>query len=130
MTILVVPNSQNDQHGRICYLICKMSINWELECHSASIDTCPTKHKRSMYISDYMQTTVFYFGRFLKKLADDRYSSITKGSIYHIKHMFIQPFTMDMGWPEIGCLMEVSVMLNICTYCLFTWYSRYCEKLI
>ncbi len=33
-----------------------------------------------------MPSTVFYLGRFLKKLADDQCSSITKGSIYHIKH--------------------------------------------
>ncbi len=28
------------------------------------------------------------------KIADDQYSSITKGSIYYIKCVFIQPFTM------------------------------------
>ena len=49
-----------------------------------------------MCISDYMQTTFFYLGRFIKKLADDQCSSITKVSIYHIKHMSIQPFTMRL----------------------------------
>ncbi len=44
--------------------------------------------------SDYVQTTFFYLGRFLKKLADDQCSSITKFSIYHIKYMSIQPFTI------------------------------------
>ncbi len=71
-----------------------------------------------------MQTTFLYLGRFLKKLADDQYSSIFKGSIYHIKHMLIQPLTMGVDWPEIACLMEVSTMFNICRYCIFTWYGR------
>ena len=65
--------------------------------------------------------------RFLKKLPDDLCSSITKGSIYHTKHiMSIQHFTMKVYWPKIGHLhvMEVSVMLNICTYWVFTLYSR------
>ena len=40
-----------------------------------------------MCISHYMQTTFFYLGRFLKKIADDQSFSISKGSIYHIKHV-------------------------------------------
>ncbi len=43
-----------------------------------------------------MQATFFYLERFMKKLADDQCSSITKGSIYHIKPMYIQPFTTVM----------------------------------
>ncbi len=31
---------------------------------------------------------------------------------------------MGVDWPEIACLMEVSVMFNICRYCIFTWYGR------
>ena len=46
-------------------------------------------------------------------LADDKRSSITKDSIYHIKHMYIQPFTTVVDWPEIGCLMEVSTLFYI-----------------
>ena len=72
-------------------------------------------------ISDFMKSTFFYIERYLKKLADDQYSSITKGSIYHIKHMYIQPFTTIVDWPEIWCLMEVSSMFYICRYCVFTW---------
>ncbi len=60
----------------------------------------------SMCISDYMQTTFFYLGRVVKKLADDQCSSITKGSI-HIKQLSIQPFTMGVDWPEIGYLMDI-----------------------
>ncbi len=43
---------------------------------------CPTKSKLSVCISDYMQSTFFFLERFLKKLADEQCSFITKGSIY------------------------------------------------
>ncbi len=52
--------------------------------------------KNALCASDYIQTTFFYLGRFLKKLADDQFSSVIKGSIYHIKHMPMQPFTMGV----------------------------------
>ncbi len=47
--------------------------------------SAPPSKKRSICISDFMQTTFFYLERFLKKLADDQCSSITKGSITYIK---------------------------------------------
>ena len=77
-----------------------------------------------MWISDYIHTTSFYLGRFQKKLGDDQCSSITKGSIYHIKYMSIQFFTMEVDSPEIGCLMEESNMFDIWTYCVFTLYGK------
>ncbi len=53
-----------------------------------------------MCILDYMQTTLFYLERFLKELAADQCSSITKGSIYHIKFkhksIHVHPFTMGV----------------------------------
>ena len=61
------------------------------------------------------------YGRFLKKLADNQCSSMTKDSIFHIKHISIQPFTMGVDWAEIGCLIEVSIMFDICTYCVITF---------
>ncbi len=70
-----------------------------------------------MCISDCMQATFFYLGRFLKKLVC---FLITKGSIYYIKHMFIQLFTMGVDWPEIWHLMDISTMFYICRYCIFT----------
>ncbi len=88
--------------------------NWTFE------EIYPTKQKHSICISDPMQTTFFYLGRFLKKLADHQCSSITKGSIYHIKHTYIQLFSMEVDWPEIWRLMEVSAMFYICRYCVFT----------
>ncbi len=72
-----------------------------------------------------MQATLFYFGRFLKKLADDQCSSITKGSIYHIKHMYIHHFTTVVDWLENWHLMEVSTMFYICRYCVFTWWGSW-----
>ncbi len=69
--------------------------NWNKElisCFHYKENVCPTKWKHSICISDFMQTTFFYLGGFLKKLADDHCFSITKGSIYHIKHVSIQPW--------------------------------------
>ncbi len=64
-----------------------------------------------------------YLGR-SEKLGDDQCSSWTKGSIYHINHMSIQPFTTVVDWPETWCLMEVSGMLYICGCCVFTWDGK------
>ena len=49
-----------------------------------------------MCIADCMQITFFYLGRFLKKLSGDQCSSTTEGSIYHIKHLSMHPFTMGV----------------------------------
>ncbi len=63
------------------------SFNRSGYCYYQYMDhICPTKLKRSICISDVMQDTLFYLERFLKKLANDYYSSITKDIIYHIKH--------------------------------------------
>ena len=87
--------------------------------------SAPLKSKTcSMYISDYIQTTFFHLGIFLKNfLADDQCSWNTKGSIYHIKHMSTQLFTMGVDWHEIGCLMDVSIMFHNCKYCFFTLFD-------
>ncbi len=66
------------------------------------VTTLPHKVKTQYLHFNFMQTTFFYLERFLKKLAEDQCSFITKGSIYHIKHMYIQPFTTVVDWPEIG----------------------------
>ena len=58
-----------------------------------------------------------------KKLANDNFFSITKGSIPHIKHMYIQSFSMEVDWPQIWYLMKVSNMLYICTYYIFTLWG-------
>ncbi len=68
------------------------------------------KVKYSIYILDHTQSTFFCLGKFLKWLADDRSSFITKGSIYYIEYMHIQPVSVGVDWPEIWCLMEVSTM--------------------
>ncbi len=77
-----------------------------------------------MCILDHTQSTSFWLGKVLKKLADDQPSSITKGSIYYIKHMNIQPFSMEVDWPKILLLMAVSAKFYICTYCVFTLWGK------
>ncbi len=90
-----------------------------------------------------MQNTFFCIGKFLKWLAGDESSSITKGSIYYIKHMYIQPFSMGVDWREIWHQMDVSTMFYICRYCvllcgadLFNWalihlynFATFCNPL-
>ena len=48
------------------------------------------------YTVDHTQSASFCLGKFLKKFADDQCSSITKGSMYYIKHMYVQPFSMEV----------------------------------
>ena len=40
-----------------------------------------------LHFRSHMQSTFFCFGKFLKWWTDNQYSSITKGSIYSIKHI-------------------------------------------
>ena len=51
-------------------------------------------------------------------------NALTKGSIYHCKTGARQSFSMEVDQPEIGRLMEVSIMFDIGTYCVFTLYGR------
>ncbi len=85
----------------------------------------PLSKKRTIYISDFMQTTFFYLDRFMKKLADNQFSSITKGRIFYtcMKHNVYTTFNLSSGLTR-KCVMEVFTMLYICRYCVFTWYGR------
>ncbi len=69
-----------------------------------------------MCFSGYMQTTFFYAGKFMKILADDQCSSITKGGIYHIKTLC--PYNI-LPWEwidqKMDILMEVSIMFDVDT---------------
>ncbi len=49
-----------------------------------------------MCILDLTHSTVIYLGKLLKKLADDQFSTITKGNIYYIKYMNTQPYSMEV----------------------------------
>ncbi len=75
-----------------------------------------------------MQTTSLYLRRFLKKLADNHFSSITKGSTYyrHIKHNVHTTFYHSSGlirnWMFYGCIY--TTRFYICWYCVFSWYGR------
>ncbi len=68
--------------------------------------------------------TFFCLGKFQKWWADNQSSSIYKGSIYYIKHMYIQPFSMELDWREIWHQMDVSTMFYNCRYCIFTLWGR------
>ena len=52
---------------------------------------------------------------------------LTKGSIYHITHMYIQLLPL-VGCSEILRFMQVSTMFYICRYCRFTWYCRMTKR--
>ncbi len=91
---------------------------------------CPTKKKRQHLHFTFIQTTLFYLERFLNKLADDQSSTITRGSIYHFKRMYMQPFTTVVDWAEIQRLMEVSTMFYICRYRVFTWWGRTSDTIV
>ncbi len=96
--------------------VCHLHLMWQRNKH---LNTASVSKN-----ADFIKATLFYHGRFLKKSADDQFSSITKGSICHIKHIYTQPFTIGVDWPKIVCLMEVSTLFCICTYCIFTRYGR------
>ena len=81
----------------------------------------PHKVKTQYVILDHMQSTFFCCGKNLKKLADDQCSSITKGSTYYIRCIYIQPFIMEMDWPEIWHLMEVCFIHILRFY--FAWQT-------
>ncbi len=59
----------------------------------------------------HINYTFFYLEKFLKKLADNQCPTITKGSIYHIKHMSIQPFTKLVEGPDIELSIEVPTIM-------------------
>ena len=87
---------------------------------------CSTKKKRSMCIADYLLATSFFLVEILQKWADDQFPFISKGSIYYIKHVQIQLFSIGVEWGEIiVCLMKVSAMPYKCTYCLFTSFGKF-----
>ena len=54
---------------------------------------------------------------------DNQFSFITKGSIYYIKHVWIQLSSMGVDWSEIVRLVEVSAMCYKITYCILTLYG-------
>ena len=78
---------------------------WNIDVDSTS------KHRRN-----FDSATFFYLERFLKKLLKDQWSSITKGSISHFKHMYIQPFYHSSG-------LTRNWMFNWCIY-----YVLYCNQ--
>ncbi len=70
--------------------------------------------KRSICISDFMQTTFLYLGRFLKKLAAGHYSSKLKRLCTYIP--------LPQQWPlRRNLTFNGSIIICfICRYCVFT----------
>ncbi len=60
--------------------------------HFGRIHTSASQSKKAVCA---FQTAFFYLERFLKILADDQCSLITKDNIYHINRMSIQHFTIQ-----------------------------------
>ncbi len=113
-------------HTPICNFLTKLQIS-TCNLHSNSKVSAWTHRKNLQLASRTCNSQLAKWTCSLKlqvpEVADDQCSSISKCSIYHIKHMLIQPFTMGVDWPEIGCLMA-----SIYVWCLhilcFTLYSR------
>ncbi len=82
--------------------------------------------KYAIYSSDFMQTTLFYLKRFLKKLADDQCSSMTKGTYLpyqtYVRTTFYHCNGLSKNLTFNGSIYNVF----ICKYCIFTWYGRNC----
>ena len=72
-----------------------------------------------------MQSTFFCLGKFLKKNSRRSMLFYNKREYLLSKHMYIQPFNMEMDWwEEIWLLLEISIIFYICTYCGFTLWGR------
>ncbi len=78
-----------------------------------------------MCFLDYIQTTLLFLGRFLKKLTINALQWLKATStISKLIIMSVQLFTSGMDWPEIWYLMEVSIMFDICSYWVLTLKSK------
>ena len=64
----------------------------------------------------------------LKKLADDQCSFITEGSIYYIKHMHVQLFSMEVDWPEIWCLWKYLLCFIFAHTAFLLWGAEFLIK--
>ena len=98
-----------------------------------SMSSQPKKLKCSMCSLDNTQSTFFSLRNFLKKLSDDQTSSVTKGSIYYIKRMYIQPFSMEVDWLEmlyfmkhLPCFIFAHTVFLLCGANLLSIESFYC----
>ena len=74
------------------------------------LTTCPTEWKYSMYISDSMQTTLFYLGGFLEKLADSQSACFYWNSVavYYCELAYIateQPQYIQFRWMQLACAL-------------------------
>ncbi len=85
---------------------CSEIILWlilEYQCKYSNTVVLPYKVKHSFCIIRLHTNYFLLPWKIPEEIADDHCSSITKHSIYHLKLMSIQPFTMGVDSPEIGC---------------------------
>ena len=90
------------------------SLSWDYDV----TEFCPPRKNAVSAFQISCKLLFFYLGRFLKNLAEDQCSSITKAVSTTFNIMYIQPFITVVDWTEILRLMEVS-MFSIYRYCVF-----------
>ena len=76
-----------------------------------------------MYISDHLQTSFFYLGRFLKKLADNQSSSINKDSILQYETAFYHLSGLTWNWMFNGSIYHVRYLHILHFYFVWENYS-------
>ncbi len=69
-----------------------------------------------MCILDHTQSTFFCLWKFMQWSADDQFSFITKGSIYYVKHMYIQHLWkwIDIKRMYLLCFKFVDTAFLLC----------------
>ncbi len=84
----------------ICYLLIYWYLFWRV-LHTIFMVCNTTPQSMCIVHLDHTLSIFLWLEKFLKKYTNDQCSSITKGSIYHMKHMYKQSFSMGVDWPEI-----------------------------
>ncbi len=77
-----------------------------------------TQYLHFSFHTNYLLFT--YLGRFQKKLAGNQCSSITKGSIYHIKYYVLKIFYHSSGLTK---MLNGSINYVLHWHCVFTRYG-------
>ncbi len=76
---------------------------------SSEDDSTPLPQSKTAVSAFYIIRIFFCLGKFLNWIADDQPSSITKGSVFYmyIKHLYIQPFSMELVWKWIDKKLDI-----------------------
>ena len=101
--------------------------SWNSKLHISA----PQCKNQSIYaFSGYMQATFFYLRKNLMKLADDQCFSITKGSIYHVKH---NGHTNFLPWDGLtwNCTLNGSIYYVLYLHILHFYFVRQiCNRIL